>query len=285
MPWILFIILFIVARSAEYLYTKKLLKNDSPLVFSFIRTIFGLGFVIIMSFFIDLTIDIISLLLIFLISLFATAGVYYRNKSFQKFEVSYVTPMLNLIPFFVFIFALIFLGDSLTLFKAIGILLVTLSLYALNLSKEKNLLSPFIDFIKHKKFLVILPIIFFSVTAILDKYTLFSVNPLTFIFYLSIFFTINFLILITFTKKIPQVKKSISLNFKHYLIIGALLIISQVGQYYATSLKEISLVNPLLMSSSLVVIMFSGKIFNETNIPRKLFSTTILIIGIILILT
>lgn len=284
MLWILFIILFIVTRSAEYLYTKKLLKDDSPLVFSSIRAIFGLGFVIIMSFFIDLSIDIISLLLIFLISLFATAGIYFRTKSFQKFEVSYVTPMLNLTPFFVFIFALIFLKESLTPLKIVGILLVTLSLYTLNLSKNEKLSSPFVDFIKHKKILVILPIIFFSITAILDKYTLFSVNPLTFIFYLSIFFVINFLILIVFTKKISLAKKSVSVNFKHYLIIGALLLASQIGQYYATSLKEISLVNPLLMSSSLIVILFSGKIFNETNILRKLFSTFILIFGITLIL-
>lgn len=284
MAWMLFIVLFILTRSTEYLYTKKILKENSPLVFSFIRAVFGLGFIVIISFFIDLTINLTNLLFIFLISLLATAGIYYRNKSFQKFEVSYVAPMLNLIPFFVFVFALIFLKEELTPVKIIGILFVTLSLYILNLSGGKKLLSPFIDFIKQKKTLVILPILLFSITAILDKYTLLSVKPLTFIFYLSIFFVLNFLMLILITKKFGETKKSITKNFKYYIIIGALLLASQVGQYYATSLKEISLVNPLLMSSSLVVILASGKIFQEKHIFRKLFSTLILIIGVTLIL-
>ncbi len=284
MLWILFIILFIVTRSVEYLYTKRLLKNDSPLIFSFIRAVFGLCFVMVMSFFIDLRISSLNLFLIFLISLFATAGIYYRTKSFHKFEVSYVAPMMNLTPLFVFIFAVTFLRESITSIKIMGIILVTLSIYVLNLTKKDNVLTPFITFIKYKKYLVILPILFFAITAILDKFTLFSVNPLTFIFYLSIFFVINFSILIILTNRFKQAKQSISSNLKHYLIIGLLLFLSQIGQYYATSLKEISLVNPLLMTSSLVVIIASGKIFNEKYILRKFISTIILIIGITLIL-
>lgn len=276
-------ILFLITRSAEYLYTKKLLKKESALVFSTLRSIFGFGFVIIMSFFIDISIDAYSLSLIFLISVLATTGIYYRAKAIKKFDVSYVTPMFNVTPLFVFIFAVIFLKEPVTLMRVIGIVLITISLYVLNISDKRDLLSPFTEFIKHKKSIVLIPIFLFSITAILDKYTLFLVNPLTFIFYLTMFFVINFTILSIITKKFSKVKKSIKTHFKQYFIVGAIIFTSMIGQFYATSLKDISVVNPLLLSSSLIVVLLSGKLFDEKHITRKIISTVILIIGITLI--
>ncbi|MEA2036190.1 MAG: EamA family transporter [Nanoarchaeota archaeon] len=192
--------------------------------------------------------------------------------------------MLNIVPFFVFIFAVLFLKESLSPAGVIGIFLVTFSVYLLNISKKENIFYPFYQLFKHKRYIIFLPILLFSVTAILDKLTLNSINPLTFIFYLSIFLVINFLILILSVKKLQETKEILVKDYKQYLIIGLLLFISQIGQYFATSLKEISIVNPLLMLSSIIVIVSSRKLFKETDIYMKITSTFILIVGMALIL-
>lgn len=285
MLWALCICLFVIVRSIEYLYTKKILANNSPLAFVFLRSLFSLFCMFLLIPFIDLNINYTQLFLVYTVSLFAAFGIYYRTKAIKIFEVSYVIPMLNLIPFFVFIFAVIFLKESLSLTKTLGILLVVFSVYLLHSLPRKNVVHFWSRFLfKERKYIILIPIFLFSFTTIIDKYTLRSLHPFTFVFYLAVFFTLNFFIFVLKAKKLKQVKQNIIDNSKYYFVIGFLLFLSKIGQYTAVSLREVSITTPLLMTSSLIVVITAKKFFNETNILAKILSTITLIAGITLLI-
>jgi len=283
--WIIYVVLFVITRTIETFLNKKLLIKEDALVFSFVRAVAGLFFWLLLIFIIPLDISLNMFLLIYLISFLACFGIYTRSMSYKIFEISYVSPLLNLIPLLVLIFAVIFLQEKLSYTKIVGILLIIISAYFINLI-QMNKRAPYrLSTFFNKGFVFIfIAALLFAIIAIFDKISLTSVEPITFIFYLSLFFTINFLVIILIKEKWQESVISLKKNYSSYFIIGILLIFSQLGQYTAISMKEVSIVVPLLMTHSLLVIIGSKKFFQETNIIKKFTFSVLLIVGITLIL-
>jgi transporter family protein len=113
------------------------LVKISPLAGLAIRTITITILLVVIAFFTDLTKEIVSVdskSLFFLVVsgiIAGLLGMWSYFKALKCWEASRVVPIVGAYPLFAFLFALLFLGEKLTLQKALGVLLVVSGVFLL----------------------------------------------------------------------------------------------------------------------------------------------------------
>ncbi len=113
------------------------LVKISPLAGLAIRTVTIAIILVVIAFFTDLTKEIVSVdskSLFFLVVsgiIAGLLGMWSYFKALKCGEASRVVPIVGAYPLFAFLFALLFLGEKLTLQKALGVLLVVSGVFLL----------------------------------------------------------------------------------------------------------------------------------------------------------
>lgn len=207
-------------------------------------------------------------------------------QAYKKLEISRVSPLRNLSPLLLVILSFIFLGEVASLINYLGITILIISAYLIELKSFSQFFQPF-KFFKSKYFILILiSLIGNSISAVLDKIILESINyySLMFIFYL--FLTIIFFIFLVIKKDYQSLKlclkgKSIFLIFM--ITLSALL--ADFSYFMAVAIPNtlIILIIPLRRLSTFLSTIFGGKLFNEKNLLYKSTICLLMIFAILLI--
>jgi drug/metabolite transporter (DMT)-like permease len=214
----------------------------------------------------------------------------------KKFEISLASPILNLSPLVLLILTSIFLSEVITLIQFVGIILILLSTYFLEITvfhheREKPHLHHWKDLLKIKKisFLIYSLIVITSISfsAIFDKLIL-SENQIN--VYTNMFFTSLFIIIFLFfyfikEKYLLKALKSIK-NEPETLVISFFAIISNFLILFAIAIPSamVSLIIPLRRTSTLFAAIIGGILFHEKHLKKKILATIGMIIGVVLIL-
>lgn len=211
----------------------------------------------------------------------------------KQYEVSSVSPLLNLSPFFVLVLATIFLGEVISFIQFIGIVIILIATYILELHTTHHtkkfphifhinqlLKKPTLFFIK-----VFVVLIAAGSATITDRIILEEgVSVITALYFTSL---IIFLVLsVYFIKEkifFERVKKLIT--EPQTIIIGAIRTLDLGVILYAIAQPAalVSIIIPLRRTSTLLSSLFGGMLFHESHLQRKLFSTVLMIIGVIFI--
>lgn len=210
----------------------------------------------------------------------------------KKYEISSIAPLMNLSPMFLLILSTIFLGEIISLIQFLGIVLIIISTYVLEVSfhhsKKKDPHKHYFDFIKkldHKIFLsVFLMLVVISFTAIADKKILNQVDVYTNMFFTSLLIFTTLLIYYlktsnlknTFNKVITQPN---TLVISIFAIASTFLILLAIGLPTAM----VSLVIPIKRTSTLFSSILGGILFHENHLMRKVIATIGMLFGILLI--
>jgi transporter family protein len=118
-------------------FEKLGLVNISPLAGLTIRTVTVTMILVVIVFFTDMAKEIVRVdarTLFFLVVSAIIAGLlglWSYFKALKCWEASRVVPIVGAYPLFAFLFALLFLGEKLTLQKALGVLLVVSGVFLL----------------------------------------------------------------------------------------------------------------------------------------------------------
>jgi len=286
MEWLFLVLISAIFLALRTIFTKKLLiKNETlPMLFfvSLLSTISMLFFYKSISLDLSLAIYILILLKSVVISI----GWFCIYQAYKNLDISTVSPLRNLSPIFLMILSLIFLGEKASLINYVGIVLLIISAYLLEIKSFSNLLDPF-KFFKTKYFmLIIISMIGNSISAVLDKIILKSIDyySLMFIFYL--FLTIIYFIFISFRNELKSLKifsgtKNITLIFA--ITFSALL--ADFSYFMAVAMPStlIILIIPLRGLSTFISTLFGGKLFHEKNLLHKSIICLIMIFAVFLI--
>ncbi len=215
-------------------------------------------------------------------------------KAMKRMEISSAVPILSLDPGLTAILALIFLGERLTSVHILGLSLMVLGTYVLELHRNfdshgvvignrwKVLLSPLTTLWKKPGGNFILAGLFlFSLSATLDRFVLVRVPTNTYIGYTLIVSSIIFLIVFLRDRRRPNLLAAGKGSALFIIgIAAALHLISNISQAHAVAISAVSLVIAIKRLSVLIDVILGGKFFHEKHLPQKILATVIMLIGV-----
>lgn len=285
-PWYVYAFLSVIFGILFVISRKKALLKVHAMNFESVRTLIVAILALFLIPFVNLKVNLNTLALVYVASLIGAIGILLVSKAIRHKEISLVYPLVNIKPVFVVILAYIFLSETLQIKQIIGIGLILVSAYLLESDHH------FSDFFKPLKKIVtskhdiyfLIAIFLFSVTSIFDKYIItyrmdiFSYFLLTWIF-IAINFNIIHLIEFGF-KDALQCFKEI-----HYLplFIGFFSFASDLFALKALSLTFVSILTPVLVLTTLFVVFFGGRFFNEKYFLLRTIISLFMLIGVYLI--
>lgn len=207
---------------------------------------------------------------------------YMLVKALQISRLSVSLPMLSLTPLFLVILSYVMLKEMPTVSGFIGILLIVVGAYVVNIKNGKGFFAPFKSLLKIKGSLYVIIVAFvWAITANLFKIGILSSNAIYFSALVYSFISLIMLPLffVNLNKNLNEMKQ----NFKMLFFLG----VSSAFMISASSYAMIGAIVPYVISlkrSSLVFSIFIGYLFfNEKDIKNALAGTVIMLIGGILI--
>lgn len=286
MLWLIYTLFCAIFMSLAEIFQKKALFKESSLEFGLERSFFGFILLLLIFPFIDFNVSWLGLLLIFLSTAIFTLADFFRSRSYKHMEISSAAPFFNLSPAFVAILSFFFLGEILTTKQIIGIIVVVVGAYVLEVDHDlHNLVSPFKKIMRSKNVLILfLALGLLAIVAIIEKYLIdFYVDPLQFLFLFFFFLTINYAIITFFTKGIRGIKNSFK-KAKADSFFSALFWNFEILFYFlALQLQMISIVMPIKRLHTLFTTIGGGTIFKDKGLYLKAIACIIMFVGVLLI--
>ncbi|MBI2547393.1 MAG: EamA family transporter [Candidatus Aenigmarchaeota archaeon] len=201
-------------------------------------------------------------------------------KAIKMAPLSLVLPMQNFTPLFLLLTSPIILGEFPGLFGVLGIFLIVIGSYVLNIQVyKKGLLKPFQELFKTKGVLLMLAVALIqSVSANVDKMAIQHSSPFFFGVTANVF--IALLVLPFAIKKLVGGEFSL----KRMLPVGLFEALTLIFQYHALLLTLVPYVIAVKRTSTIFSSLYGFYFFKEKHIRERLLGVVIMIAGVILIL-
>lgn len=291
MNWFLLAFISALFSAASAVSEKKVLFQLSALNFSLIVSIVTLLLSIPFFFSINLA-EISSTVLIILFIKTTLSALAFLSVMFsiKKLEISEALPLLALSPGLIAIAGVIFINDVLSGTEWIGIILMVIGAYILELRKDnKNMLEPLKALFKFSKYsYVLIALVLFTVTSLIDRVLLtdYKLAPHSFMAFQQLFYVLVFTGIVLVNKK--GISKEVrNINKQALLLIIAISVFTVIYRYTqieATKLAPVALVISVKRLSILFAVIFGGKMFNEENLYRRIIAVVIILAGAALLL-
>lgn len=283
MEWYVFAIVAALAASISMICKKKALVKEHAMEFLTIHKLFELLIVLFLIPFMDFNISWGMVGLIYLISIVGSVALLLVAKAYRHMDFSIVVPMYNLSPAFLVIMAFFILGEKLNLSQLLGVGLLIVGAYAVELDpKSMNLKKPFIEMWKSKYLhFLFLALILLSLAVVGEKYVLGkNVTPFTLLFLGYLFTFVNIFVLLSiFHDGWRGITHGIKTAGAWIFSVAFFATIANLAYLYAISVAYVSLVVPVVRLSSLFATIASGKLFHEENVFYRVISCIIMLFG------
>ncbi|MFH0875309.1 MAG: EamA family transporter [archaeon] len=288
MEWYILALISAVLSAIAAVAEKKSLFKTDALEFSFILSIFTLIFSLPFIFLVDITkVTALALAILFIKSLLNAIAFYSVMSALKRLDISKSLPLMDLSPGLVAIIAFIFLGEKLNLMQSLGLILLIVGTYIINLKEKDTPLGPFAVFIKSKGHnYILLALASFTITSVLDKVLVgnFKMAPESFMIFQHVFTFFIFLAAVVLGRNLKKYSKNIfTKSTLLILFVGIITIGYRYAQILAVKTGKVALVLAIKRISVFIAIIIGGKLFKEKKIMKSLGATAILIAGIILV--
>lgn len=218
---------------------------------------------------------------------FAAGAVYsaaalWASKSYKNSDLSLIAPIKNFTPVFVLLLSAIFLGETVTMQKIIGIFFVFIGAIALENIKKPHKSLKMLALNDGVKW-AFLTMVAMSLGHILDKYILFNLDAGMFSVLLYWIIFVMLTVHIIFKKKIGLGISTIRNAPSIIFFAGFFEALSFYLQMLALRLVDVSIYVPIRRTYSIIVVILAYYILNEDNIKNKLFGVVLMVIGVIIL--
>lgn len=261
----------------------KKLKNVDSLIVAWVHYAFALPFLAVLLYFNypqKISSDVYWIAALNGMLLILTT--YMLVKALQTSKLSVSLPMLSLTPLFLVVISYIMLKEMPTNAGLIGIILIVVGAYIVNIKNGKGFLEPFKSLftVKGSVYVIIVAFIW-SITANLFKMGIIASNAVYFT--VLVYFFISLVMLPLFFVKYGEKLAQIKTNFRMLLFLGISSAIMIAFSSYAMVYAIVPYVISLKRSSLIFSIFIGYLFFNEKNIKNALTGTIIMLIGGVLI--
>lgn len=286
--WFFYAFGFAFLGSIGTLIAKKILKSMDEYSFIVFGNLFAIIplFLIILFFYQLPKIDntfILAMIGSVSLDFFAILLAY---RAIKISEISLISPISAFNPVFTSIVSFFTLREMLDHRSIVGIVLIVFGSYLLQIKHIKEgLLTPIKKLFEHKGVQMAFGAnLLFSITPTFQKiaiqHTFPQVPP-----FVSLVGLFSMMILYSFVvkKKSKKVIKSIKINIKLLLVGGLLASIAQAFAYIAFSKGNLGPVTAVFKFSMIFVVLWGWIFFKEKNIKERLLGSTVMLIGVALL--
>lgn len=287
--WIALALISALSQAGRIAVGKKLTNNISALETSWLMSVFSIPFLL-------LLIGKLQPLpfhdpKFIIATIIATCGFAIGNilltRASEISPISLTAPFLTLTPLPMILIEFIVMGTLPTKYGVLGVLLIIIGSYVLNISENKQgVLGPIKAIGKERgSLLTIYTAMIFSIGGVLDKYAIELSDPYSYLALWTIVgATLNTLILIITRKKLNILNsQEIKNNFPTILFIGFLIFITSASNFIAYPMSFASYILAIKRTSVLFSVILGWTFFKEIKIKERLIGTTIMVIGVAII--
>lgn len=205
-------------------------------------------------------------------------------KSIKSSDLSLTIPMVTFTPLFLLITSPLIVGEFPNLLGIIGVLLIVLGSYLLNIKQTtKGYLAPFKALLKEKGPRIMLLVAFiWSITSNFDKIGVQSSSPIFWVIAINTFVTLALFPIMLF--KSQKFLKKIFKNLKSLFSIGLFNGLTLIFQMIAINLTLVAYVISIKRSSAIISVLFGYLVFKEKEVKERLLGTIIMLVGVLLIM-
>ncbi|MCU0549342.1 MAG: DMT family transporter [Leptolyngbya sp. Prado105] len=282
MIWLLFAILTAFFESLKDVSSKQSLRSLDVYIVAWTANIFAvmflLPFLLIagipkiespfwIALFIGGTLNVISFTL------------YIR--ALQIADLSLTVPLVTLTPLFLLITSPLIVHENPTVADAIGIFLIVIGSYVLNLQERKNgYFAPLKALLKNKgsRFMLMVAFIW-SITSNFDKVGVVNSSPLLWSTALYAYLAVGMFPIALFNSR--HKFKQIVPNLKPLMLIGFFHAIAITFQMIAITYTLVTQVIAIKRMSALISVLFGHFLFHERGLRERLTGAAVMVFGVI----
>lgn len=285
--WFVYSILtgFLIATSS--CIAKLIMRGNDEYVVGWLRLIFAFPLFLILLLLIQIPeLDHIFYKTILILIPFEILAYILILRAVKVSPLSSIMPFLAITPALVIITSSIILGERLSTIGIIGILLVVIGGYVLNIEAVRiGILGPVKAILKERgsRYMIAAASIF-SLTSVLGKQAISHSSP---VFFAAVYFPIITLfltpiILLRYKKGLFRIN-SFKKNFYFFLLSGLLFVLANLFHCLAISMTAAAYMIAVKRSSIFFGVIYGALVFKESNIRERLSGASIMFLGIILI--
>lgn len=282
--WIAYALLSSLFSATTEALTKKSLARTDEYLVTWLRHLFAIPYLIALLPFIEIPrLDQTFWLTILLLLPLEITAIILSIKAIKASPLSLTIPFLAFTPLFLILTSFLILREVPDISGTIGIILITVGGYTLNIhSMKKGFWKP-IKAIRNEKgsiFMLVVAFIY-SITSNLGKLAILHSSPVFFgIVYYIVLATI--LTPIALTKSDRRLHQ-IAPGLPNYLLIGLFLALMIIFHVVAITMTNVAYMIAVKRTSLLFSVGYGYLLFNERHIGERFLGSLLMILGIILI--
>ncbi len=260
--------------------SKKEATRTPAIVLAWVREFYALPFLLPLLFLIDIP-EIqpgfwSAMMLLVVLDLITT---FLYMRAIQIAPLSLTIPYLGLSPIFLLLIPALVLGEKLSLLGIIGVLLVSVGTYTLQIDRAKfGFFEPWLAIFKNRGSLYMLIVaLLYSVTATYGKVAIIKSSPL---FMTIVYFSLlaaGFSLIVLFTER--RNMHTLLQYPKQKLGIGLAMALMAVAHFSAIGMIQVAYMISIKRLSLLFAIIYGAVLFKETNIRERLLGGIIILVG------
>jgi len=283
MIWFLLTLISALAFSGSDAVSKWISRDISDFTNTYIRFIYSAPFFLLIWFFIQIPqVDQTFWIAVgFAVPLEILAWILYL-RAIRMSPLSLTIPFLGLTPVFLLIVPWVLMGEKVSLLGGVGVVVVAVGIYFLNVTKSSHGFWGPLKAITHEpgSLIMILVAIIFSFTSTLGKIAITHSSPL----FLAGFYDPLIAVLLTpFILKNHSNRKEVFRYPWKALLIGVFFAIMALAHYYAIEIAKVAYMIAVKRTSLIFATLWGWLFFKEEKISERLVGAVIIVIGVFLI--
>lgn len=284
--WILLALISAFSLATSDALTKRALKEDNELVVAWLRLVFSLPVLVVVFPFVEIPkIDATFWAAFFSALPLEIAALILYVKALRISPMSLTLPFLSLTPLFLIVTSRLLVGERITLWGAIGIVLIVIGSYTLNLSDiRKGLFEPLRAIFREKGSVYMILVAFiYSFTSALGKIGVEHSSPVFFGTTYFIVVTIALTPFLILNNQDGDLFIRIKRDLWPALLPGVFYGLMILSHMFAIDISKVSYMVSIKRTSLLMGSLYGFLFFGETNIMQRLLGATLMFAGFLLI--
>ena len=280
MPWVLYSLITAFSLATADALSKKAMGKTDEYVIAWVREGYSLPFLALAFFFIDIP-HLDSTFWFATLSalpLEITAVILYV-KAIRLSPLSLTIPFLALSPVFIIVTAFLLLGEFPDRSGLLGIMLITLGGYLLNIrATREGFLGP-IKAIKKERgsVLMIIVALIYSLTSTMGKIAVQHSSPIFFGFFYPFLLTLILSVILGWKGLLSQVAS----RPKTFFIIGIFTAVMIASHFTAVSLTDVAYMISVKRTSLIFSVIYGRLLFGEKNTGERLIGSILMLAGVV----